>query len=61
MAQEFKVEKKFAVIRGYATEVKVFNYEEDAIKFAHVLNEAYTAGVEAGKDTAEREALKAKA
>lgn len=55
---EFKVEKKFAVIKGYGTEVKVFSYEEDAIRFANTLNEAYESGVEAGKDVAEREARK---
>ena len=55
---EFKVEKKFAVVKGYGTEVKVFSYEDDAIRFANVLNEAFEAGVEEGKDKAERESKK---
>ena len=55
---EFKVEKKFAVVKGYGTEVKVFSYEDDAIRFANVLNEAFEAGKEDGKNEAEREARK---
>jgi hypothetical protein len=56
---EFKVEKKFAVVKGYGTEVKVFSYEEDALRFANALNDAFESGKEDGKIEGRKQAEQA--